>query len=128
RPRGACTTLAIRHINAPRFDLEVRQIPAENLAFWLGDESTEKANERNSYLILKKSLTLGGANDAPTLSFLHLDKLFPDLKHGVLELSLSADKAKDARRLLFTDINLIAKRETGSGRVWVSAIDINDLS
>jgi uncharacterized protein YfaS (alpha-2-macroglobulin family) len=127
-PRSAWKHLAVRHVNTDKVTVEVRQIAQATLPFWLSDDRGEDANERNSDVILKKEIALGGALDKPVVDFLPLEKLLPSVQHGVLEIALRAEGAHDARRLLFTDLNLVAKREEGTHAVRVWAIDLDDLS
>src|SRR5205823_2996022 len=59
-PRTAWNNLGIKHLNVDAVNLVVRQVPAENLIFWLGNEGTDAADERTSNVILKKTIPLQG--------------------------------------------------------------------
>jgi uncharacterized protein YfaS (alpha-2-macroglobulin family) len=129
-PRGAWKSLAVRHVNVDNALFEIRQIPVANLAFWLSGDDDENATDRNADLLVHTNVRLPAKVDASTLSWIDLEKLLPDRKHGVYELSIATDadsRKTDKRRLLFTDLNLIAKSEA-SGKTWVWAIDINTLA
>jgi uncharacterized protein YfaS (alpha-2-macroglobulin family) len=80
--------------------------------------------------LAEKELTLGGQTDAQRLDWIDLEKILPPGRHGVYELDLvpSGSPSHDRRRLLFTDLNVIAKREGRGDKVWVWAIDMTTLA
>src|SRR5262249_28260575 len=53
-PRTAWNNLGIKHLNVEAVNMIVRQVPQENLVFWMGNES-DSADERTSNVILKKT-------------------------------------------------------------------------
>lgn len=111
-PRSAWRSLAVEHLNTPDATLVVRHIPPANLAFWLSGE--ESASSRTSTIVLKQDLALGGDADAVETSWIDVGSLLPGAGRGVYELSLQgkddASRARDASRLLLTDMQLVAKR------------------
>lgn len=124
-PKSAWSNLAIRHMNIGKAELVVRHIPLENLAFWMSGEQ-ETADERTSNVLLKKKIPLRGEADTLTTSWVDVGAFLPAAPRGVLELQLIADGASAKSRLLITDINLVAKQEAASNRVWVWALDMHD--
>ncbi|HEY0483972.1 MAG TPA: MG2 domain-containing protein [Kofleriaceae bacterium] len=139
-PRTAWTNLGIKHTNIDSANLVIRQIPAENLVFWLG-EGSDAATERTSDVILKKTVPLRGDPDAPTTSWLDVRQLLPATTKGVLELKLVGVGAQATSRLLLTNMSLVAKKWIAPGapgkpglqtvQVWAldmdSAEPLNDV-
>ncbi len=59
-PKQAWKSLPVSHINVSEAHLTVRQVPPEDLVFWMGDDESEKASDRDSNLILDKKIPLTG--------------------------------------------------------------------
>jgi uncharacterized repeat protein (TIGR01451 family) len=135
-PRSAWTNLGIKHTNVDTASLVVRQVPAENLVFWLG-EASDAAGEQTSDVILKKSIPLRGALDTPSTTWLDVGALLPATTKGVLELKLSGLGSEATSRLLLTNLSLVAKKWTAPEvngkpgaqmvRVWALDIDSAEL-
>ena len=131
-PRSAWRSLAVRHLNANRLQLEVRRVPPANLAFWMSDFD-EAATERTSDLILRHEFKVEGAADAMTTSFVDVGSLLPADTRGLLELTLAGSGATTSARLLLTDLQLVVKsagvsEEAPHGReVAVWALDSRSL-
>ncbi|HEY0194090.1 MAG TPA: MG2 domain-containing protein, partial [Kofleriaceae bacterium] len=128
-PRTAWTNLGIKHVNVDSVNLVVRQVPAENLVFWLG-ESSDAATERTSDLILKKTIPLRGDFDAAATSWLDVAQLLPATTKGVLELKLVGVGTDATSRLLLTNLSLVAKKSApakkpGAQTVQVWALDMD---
>lgn len=128
-PRSAWSNLGIKHTNVDSANLVVRQVPAENLVFWLG-ETGDAATERTSNVILKKTIPLRGAPDAGATTWLDVASLLPATTRGVLELKLVGVGAQATSRLLLTGMSLVAKRSSVPGkpaeqtvRAWVLDMD-----
>ncbi|HMG53059.1 MAG TPA: MG2 domain-containing protein, partial [Kofleriaceae bacterium] len=131
-PRTAWTNLGVKHTNVDSANLIVRQVPAENLVFWLG-ETGDAATERTSDVILKKTIPLRGAPDAQTTSWLDVAQLLPATTRGVLELKLVGVGSEASSRLLLTNLSLVAKKSSAPGRpaeqtvqVWALDMDSAD--
>ncbi|HEY3807703.1 MAG TPA: MG2 domain-containing protein [Kofleriaceae bacterium] len=129
-PRTAWTNLGIKHLNVDRVALTVRQVPPENLIFYLGDDNNDALDERTSDLILRKELPLDGAADAPTTTWLDVASLLPATTRGVLELQLSGGGVATTSRLLLTNMSLVAKKTADPGipsnqKVHVWALDMD---
>lgn len=133
-PKDAWRSLPLEHVNVPQARLTVRHVPPQNLAFWLsGDEAL---SSRTSDVVLQETVTLGGADDAAETTWLDVGALLPGAGRGVYELSIEgiddAGQARDASRLLLTDMHLVAKRSgTEPGRpypreVWGWALGVHD--
>ncbi|MCB9655853.1 MAG: hypothetical protein H6729_17135 [Deltaproteobacteria bacterium] len=123
-PRSAWQSLGVRHRNVSEVQLRVRRIPPENLAFWMsGDQET--ADDRNSTLILDRTLKVSGKPDVLTTSWFPVADLLPEMGRGVLQLELSIPSKSVRSRLLMTDLNLVAKRQAGDNVVGVFVIDIH---
>jgi uncharacterized protein YfaS (alpha-2-macroglobulin family) len=132
-PRSAWTNLGIKHNNVDTANLVVRQVPAENLVFWLG-ETTDAASERTSNVLLKKTIPLRGAADVATTTWLDVASLLPATTKGVLELKLVGVGTEASSRLLLTNMSLVAKKSNTPGKpaeqtvqVWALDIDSADL-
>ena len=110
-PRDAWDELAVRHMNVSELELTVRHIPQQNLAFWLSGDS-EAATARTAETVLQERITVPQPQDEEHTSFIDVGALIPSPEQGVYELLLSgADgQARDAARLLLTDLQLVAKR------------------
>lgn len=125
-PRRAAQRLALRHVNSDRAVLSIRQVPPENLVFWMSDDDSEAANERNSNLIYRSNLALRGQPDQETTSHIDIGSMVPESARGLLEVRVSQGAAVATARVLATDTHLIAKR-LADGRVNVWALDMHTL-
>ena len=131
-PRSAWTNLGIKHTNIDSVNLVVRQVPADNLVFWLG-ETSDAATERTSDVILKKTVPLRGDRDASATTWLDVGQLLPATTKGVLELKLVGVGAEATSRLLLTGMSLVAKKWSAPGKpaqqtvqVWALDMDSAD--
>lgn len=123
-PKSAWTNLAVRHMNASQAELMVRHVPMENLVFWMsGPEETP--DDRTSNIVLKKKIALGGPADTLTTSFIDVSNLIAEPPRGLLELRVSTEGATATSRLLVTDLNLVAKMESETGRIFAWALDMH---
>jgi uncharacterized protein YfaS (alpha-2-macroglobulin family) len=123
-PSSAWKNLAIRHMNVSVTELIVRNIPLENLVFWMSAEQ-ETADERNSTIVYKKPIPLKGDADVLTTSWIDVASLVGRPLTGVTELQLNANGANVKSRVMVTDINLIAKQyggPQGAIDVWVTGM------
>jgi len=132
-PRSAWTNLGIKHNNVDTANLIVRQVPAENLVFWLG-ETTDAATEQTSNVILKKTIPLRGAPDVATTTWLDVASLLPATTKGVLEMKLVGVGTEATSRLLLTNMSLVAKKSSSPTKpalqtvqVWALDMDSADL-
>jgi uncharacterized protein YfaS (alpha-2-macroglobulin family) len=123
-PKSAWQNLAIRHMNVSSAELTVRHIPVENLVFWMGADQ-ETADDRSSDVILKKKLPLKSDADQLATSWVDVGMMIPTIPRGVVELQLATEGAVAKSRLMVTDINLVAKQQGTSGKVWVWALDMH---
>jgi hypothetical protein len=123
-PRTAWTNLGIKHLNVDAVNLSVRQVPPENLVFYLGDENTDGEDERTSNLILKQEVPLRGGADQPTTSWIDVASLLPATTRGVLELHLAGVGADATSRLLLTNISLVAKKTAPPDKPWQQQVHV----
>ncbi|HEU4611549.1 MAG TPA: MG2 domain-containing protein, partial [Kofleriaceae bacterium] len=123
-PRSAWNNLGIKHLNVDAVNLVVRHIPPENLVFWLGDESSETADERTSNVILKQEIPLRGDPDEPTTSWVDVATLLPKTTKGVLELRLTGVGASATSRLLLTNMSLVAKKTAVPDKPWLQRVQV----
>lgn len=125
-PKNAANQLSIRHLNVDDAELEIRHIQPHNVHFWLSDHR-EDANQRNSELIAKKKLRFDNVADQQGTTLLNLQELLPKGKRGVVHIRVR-DKERwdtqDSRRIVLTDLNLVAKKARSSGDVVVWAFDM----
>src|SRR6185503_19023347 len=105
--------------------LTVREVPPQNLVFWMSDDGNEAASERTSDLILRQKLALLAPPDTQTTSWVDVAALVPKASHGLLELTISSGSARDTARLLLTDMHLVAKRGgVSSARPWGEELQV----
>ena len=133
-PRSAWNNLGIKHLNTDAVNLVVRHVPAENLVFWLGNDSSEVADERTSNVILKKEIPLRANPDEMTTSWIDVGTLLPKSTKGVLELRVNGVGANAVSRLLLTNMSLVAKKTPIPDKpaqqrvqVWALDMDSNEL-
>ena len=77
----------------------MRQIPPENLVFWLGNDGSDAADERTSNVILKKSIPLRSDADVGRDDVARRRALLPATTKGVLELRVVGVGAQATSRL-----------------------------
>lgn len=124
-PRNAWNRLALRHLNVDEATLQVRHVRPENLVFWMSHYS-EQADQRSSEVVAKRKLAFRGVSDAPSTAWLDLAAMLPSDTKGLLEVSVSAKGARgDTRRLVLTDMNLVAKQGEREVMVWAFGIHDN---
>ncbi|HEY5944559.1 MAG TPA: MG2 domain-containing protein, partial [Kofleriaceae bacterium] len=123
-PRSAWNNLGIKHLNTEAVNLVVRHVPAENLVFWLGNDSSEVADERTSNVILKKEIPLRGGPDEQTTSWIDVGTLLPRATKGVLELRLAGIGANATSRLLLTNMSLVAKKTPVPDKPWQQRVQV----
>ncbi len=123
-PRTAWNNLGIKHLNTEAINLVVRHVPAENLVFWLGNESSEAADERTSNVILKKEIPLRGDPDEATTSWIDVGTLLPRTTKGVLELRVAGVGANSVSRLLLTNMSLVAKKTPTPDKPWLQKVQV----
>jgi hypothetical protein len=127
-PRSAWRNLPLNHLNLDGVDLVVRHVPQENLVFWMSNDEQEAADERTSNVLLRKKLSLQGAQDTLTTTYLDVGSLVPVTTRGVVELTASGGHKSAASRILLTDLSLVAKRgaapkgSEAQEEVWVWAL------
>ena len=123
-PRTAWTNLGIKHLNVDAVNLIVRQVPPENLVFWLGNDGSDAADERTSNVVLKKTIPLRGDADAQTTTWIDVASLLPATTKGVLELKLVGVGAQATSRLLLTNMSLVAKKTAPPGKPWEQHVQV----
>jgi uncharacterized protein YfaS (alpha-2-macroglobulin family) len=123
-PRAAWSNLGIKHLNVDAVNLIVRQVPPENLVFWLGNEGGDSADERTSNIVLKKTIPLRGDADVPTSTWLDVAALLPTTTKGVLELKLVGVGAQATSRLMLTNMSLVAKKTAPADKPWQQTVQV----
>jgi len=121
----AWASLPVRHTNADELNLVIRHINRSNLVFWMSDEN-ETGTERNSDVVVDTRIAVRGDTDTDTTTWVDVAALIPEPEQGVYELSVSVqDGNTDVRRVLMTDLNLVAKASAvpAEGK-WPTAIDV----
>ncbi|HEY0252062.1 MAG TPA: MG2 domain-containing protein, partial [Kofleriaceae bacterium] len=130
-PRSAWSNLGIKTLNVDAVNLVVREIPLENLIFWMSNDYSDVADERTSNVIFKKEIPLKSDPDTLASTWLDVGSLLPSTTRGVLELKLIAPGAQTTSRLLLTNMSLVAKKSGTAGKpydqnVQVWALGIED--
>ncbi|HWO17227.1 MAG TPA: MG2 domain-containing protein [Kofleriaceae bacterium] len=121
-PRSAWNNLPIKHQNVDAVNLFVRQIPAENLVFWLG--GPDAADARTSDLILQKEIPLRGTTDTLSTTWLDVAQHLPATTKGVLEMKLVGQGVRATSRLMLTDMSLVAKKTVTPGKPWEQQVQV----
>ncbi|MET0403592.1 MAG: MG2 domain-containing protein [Cystobacter sp.] len=109
-PRSAWRNLPLNHLNLDSVDLVVRNVPQENLLFWMSDDSQEATNERTANVIVSKSLPVQGLQDTLATTWVDVGTLVPASTRGLVEITASGGSKSAASRILLTDLSLVAKR------------------
>ena len=132
-PRSAWKSLPVSHLNVDQVELTVRQVPPENLVFWLSDDD-ERATDRTSDLLLRQKVKLESPPDRQKTTWIDVAGLLPAKTRGVLEIAVAGGSARATSRLLLTGMNLVAKRSAvprekwkQEVRVWALDIDSTEL-
>lgn len=123
-PRSAWNNLGIKHLNIEAVNLVVREIPPENLVFWMGNSGGDAADDRTSNVILKKTIQLKGDADASTTTWLDVASLLPATTKGVLELRLVGVGMHTSSRILLTNMSLIAKKASPAGKPFDQVVQV----
>lgn len=127
-PRAAWRNLPLQHLNLDGAELTVRNVPPENLVFWMSDDQRETADERTSNVVVKKTLSLKAPPDTLATTYVDVATLVPATTRGLVEVSVKKDGLEAASRILLTDLSLVAKRggpapgSSDRGEVWVWAL------
>lgn len=109
-PRSAWRNLPLNHLNLDSVELVVRNVPQENLLFWMSNDGQEAADERTSNVLLRKTLPLRGAQDSLATTWVDVGSLVPASTKGLVEITASGGYKSAASRILLTDLSLVAKR------------------
>ncbi|RKG58727.1 hypothetical protein D7X30_14090 [Corallococcus sp. AB011P] len=129
-PRSAWRNLPLQHLNLEEVTLTVRNIPPENLVFWMGSDYSETADERTSNVLVRKAVPLKSTPDALLTTYIDVASLVPANTRGLVEILAERGDYKAAARILLTDLSLVAKRggpavgSKDSGEVWVWALGL----
>ncbi|HSP77980.1 MAG TPA: hypothetical protein VLQ93_05600, partial [Myxococcaceae bacterium] len=130
-PRSAWRNLPLSHLNLDSVELVVRHVPPENLVFWMSNDYGERADERTSNVLVRKTLPLRGAEDTLTTTYVDVGSLVPASTRGLVELTAGGRGQVAASRILLTDLSLVAKRgaaprgstEGEEVRVWALGME-----
>ncbi|QSQ16790.1 alpha-2-macroglobulin family protein [Myxococcus landrumensis] len=131
-PRSAWRNLPLQHLNLDNVELTVRNVPPENLVFWMSDDERETADERTSNVVVKKTLSLQSPVDTLATTYVDVATLVPATTRGLVEVSVKKNDMEAASRILLTDLSLVAKRggpvpgSTDKGEVWVWALGMEN--
>jgi alpha-2-macroglobulin len=129
-PRSAWRNLPLQHLNLKEVTLTVRNVPPENLVFWMSHEWQETADERTSNVLVTKTIPLKATPDALLTTYIDVASLVPATTRGLVEILVENGDYKAAARILLTDLSLVAKRggpapgSQDSGEVWVWALGL----
>jgi len=151
-PRGSWGNLPIKHLNTDAVEVEVRQVPAQNLVFWMSDDD-ESATERTSDLVAKKQVAVDNAQDVLQSSWVDVGSMVQGDLQGLFEIRVQpvvadepdskeeqvdtgwearnlrrqeAERRKgtgDVSRIVLTDLQLVAKSdERAADAPWADRI------
>ncbi len=131
-PRSAWRNLPLQHLNLDSAELTVRNVPPENLVFWMSDDYRERADERTSNVVAKQKLALKAPADTLTTTYVDVATLVPGNIRGLVEITAKQGRYEAASRILLTNLSLVAKRggpapgSSDAGEVWVWALGIEN--
>jgi hypothetical protein len=110
-PRSAWRNLPLHHLNVDEVQLTVRNVPPENLVFWMGDDARETADARTSNVLVRTTLALDSPQDVLATTYVDVGSLVPAGTRGLIEVTATAyEEQKAVSRILLTDLSLVAKR------------------
>jgi hypothetical protein len=121
-PRSAWTNLAIKHLNVDAVNVVVRQVPPQNLVFWLG--GPDAADERTADLILKKTVPLRSSSDELATTWIDMAALLPATATGVLEVKVIGLGARATSRIMLTNLSLVAKKTSPPQKPWEQHVQV----
>ncbi|HEY8207372.1 MAG TPA: MG2 domain-containing protein [Myxococcaceae bacterium] len=135
-PRSAWRNLAVKHVNVEQAELTVRQVPPANLVYWMSDDATEQADDRNSTQLLLTPIALRAAPDEEKTTWVDVGSLLPATTRGVLQLTLVAPGVAktSSSRILLTDMAVVAKRSVTDPQkpwaeeIWAWVVGIDDTA
>ena len=117
-PRSAWRRLPLRHLNTPTAQVTLRHVPPANLVFWLTG-SDERTTDRTADHLAEVDIPLDAPADTPHTSWLDLQTVLPRPAPGVYEITVARGSARDVRRLLLSDLQLLVKRaDPRPGEAW----------
>ncbi len=131
-PRSAWRNLPLQHLNLDSAELVVRNVPPENLVFWMSDDYRERADERTSNVVARHKLALAAPPDTLTTTYVDVANLVPASTRGLVEVTALNGNYQAASRILLTNLSLVAKRggpapgSNDAGEVWVWALGIEN--
>lgn len=132
-PEKNWKSIPLTYVNVDEITVEVMHVPMENMNQWLSQED-ESIGPRTGNLIARQKIRLNSKQDENATTFLDLRSLVPEPQKGVYEVSVrpllkdsnqeSSESFRnvDFRRMLVTNINLIAKRQERDGSYVVHAL------
>lgn len=129
-PRSAWRNLPLQHQNVDAVTLTVRNVPPENLVYWMSNDGQEKADERTSNVLARKEMTLKSTPDTLLTTYIDVASLVPANTRGLVEIFVERGDSQAAARILLTDLSIVAKKggpavgSEDSGEVWVWALGI----
>ena len=132
-PRSAWGALALTHLNVEEIELVVRHVPAENLVFWMSEESDESASARTANVVARETIVLSHPADEVVTTSLDVGSLVPSDTRGLIEVTVVGGGVRDAARIVLTDLQLFTKRAGLDADGWprtifASVIDAHDLT
>jgi uncharacterized protein YfaS (alpha-2-macroglobulin family) len=122
-PRSQWNNLGIKHLNVEAVNLVVREIPQENLVFWMGGDG-DSADDRTSNIILKKTIQLRGDADTQAMTWLDVASMLPATSKGVLELRLIGVGVSASSRILLTNMSIVAKKTSPPGKPYDQTVKV----
>ncbi|TSC32632.1 alpha-2-macroglobulin [Corallococcus sp. Z5C101001] len=129
-PRSAWRNLPLQHQNVDAVTLTVRNVPPENLVYWMSSDYQESADERTSNVLVRKVVPLKSTPDTLLTTYIDVASLVPANTRGLVEILAERGDNRAAARILLTDLSLVAKQggpavgSKDSGEVWVWALGI----
>lgn len=152
-PREHWKAIPITFVNTEKVRVTLRHIRPENLVYWLGETYNEYINERVADTVAQKDIVVHAKEDDNGTRFLDLRDLVKEPQNGVYEVKVNpvlkreqqqrrrffweddepeAETSKeylgngDIRRVMMTNINIIAKKQPKDDTYLVSVLNTDE--
>ncbi|MEZ4317427.1 MAG: MG2 domain-containing protein [Myxococcota bacterium] len=93
-PKGSWGNLPIKHLNTAAVDIEIRQVPPQNLVFWMSDDD-EDATARTSDLVATKRIAVDNPTDRLVSSWVDVGSLVGNDLQGLFEITVKPVVAEE---------------------------------
>lgn len=130
-PRSGNSLLEVKTVNITNIDMEVEQVFANNLVYFLtsgGNYYNDYYDSRSSMLgrsLFITSQELAGTHNVPLTTSLNVRRLIGDTARGIFKVSVRSREQRwtaDSRYVMLTDIGLTARFGDDYLMVWANSL------